>query len=68
MRDATTKPQEPLSCCPLCGGEIRAILERHYSLCGATWVESGDGQEIYCENDCDLGGYSGQIPDIPAAS
>ena len=27
MRDATTKPEEPLSCCPLCGGEIQATID-----------------------------------------
>ncbi len=65
MRNATTKPQEPLSCCPLCGGEIRATLESYYSLCAGAWVKTGRGKEIYCENDCDLPEPCGRIPDVP---
>jgi Family of unknown function (DUF6573) len=57
-----------LSRCPRCGGEIRAILERHYSLCGGTWVETGSGEELYCENDCDLAECSGRIPELPEVS
>jgi len=62
MRDATTKPEEPLSCCPLCGGEIQATIERYYSLRGGAWIESGvDGDtRLYCESDCD----AGRIPPI----
>ena len=50
-----------LSCCPLCGGEIQATLERYYSLHLGVWVESGvDGEtRLYCQNDCDLSEYSG---------
>ena len=33
--------QGRLACCPLCGGEIRATVERYYSLRGGVWVESG---------------------------
>lgn len=66
MRDATTKPEEPLSCCPLCGGEIQATIERYYSLRGGAWIESGvDGDSrLYCESDCDLSEYAGRIPPI----
>lgn len=55
-----------LSCCPLCGGEIQATVERYYSLRGGGWIESGvDGDSrLYCANDCDLSGYAGQIPEI----
>ena len=66
MKDASMKQEESLSRCPHCGGELRATVERHYSLCrGTTWVESGSGEEIYCENDCDLAEYSGRIPEVP---
>ena len=68
MTDATTNPTESLSRCPRCGGEIRAIRERHYSLCGGTWVETGNGEELYCENDCDLAECSGRIPVLPEVS
>ena len=55
-----------LSCCPLCGGEIQATVDRYYSLRGGVWVESGlDGEtRLYCENDCDLSEYSKQVPEI----
>ena len=63
MRRATTKPEELLRRCPLCGGEIQATIERYYSLRGDVWVESGvDGDSrLYCENDCDLSEYAGRI-------
>ncbi len=66
MKHASTKPEQPLSCCPLCGGEIRATIERYYSLRGGVWIESGvDGDSrLYCENDCDLSEYAGRIPPI----
>ena len=53
-----------LSCCPHCGGEIQATLERYYSLQGGVWIEAGvDGEtRVYCQNDCDLSGYLHRVP------
>ena len=34
-----SKEQElRLSCCPRCGGEIQATVERYYSLRGGVWI------------------------------
>lgn len=57
-----------LSFCPHCGGELRALRERYYSLSGGTWVELGGGEEIYCKNDCDFSEYADRIPEIPEGS
>jgi hypothetical protein len=67
--DGDRKPgtvQGLLSCCPLCGGEIQATIDRFYSLRGGVWLESdvGAATRLYCENDCDLSEYSDQIPEI----